>query len=104
MSPVDKMELVLFFNDGQTGRIEGVCSRLLTREEKTHMPDNVRIPKAKEMFGIGKSTIYEIAREHDGVLKKLNNITFVNVPKMESIFANLPDAELGKQRKQPAKK
>jgi hypothetical protein len=56
------------------------------------------------MFGVGKSTIYEIARENEGVLKKLNNITFVNVPKMESIFANLPNAELGKQRKQPAKK
>jgi hypothetical protein len=67
------------------------------------MPDNVRIPKAMELYGVGRSKIYQIAEKNEGVLKKLDDITFVNVRAMDRVFANLPDAELGK-RKQPAKK
>jgi len=60
-------------------------------------PDWGRPSQSKEKCGMPRSILYEIAREHKGVIKKLNNASYVNYSRVNQIIAALPDAKIGKK-------
>jgi hypothetical protein len=55
-------------------------------------PDNWGRPsQSKEKCGMPRSIVYEIAREHKGIIKKMGHASYVNYGRINEILANLPD-------------
>jgi hypothetical protein len=53
-----------------------------------------RPSQSKEKCGMPRSKVYEIAREHKGIIKKLGAASYVNYGRINEIIAALPDAKL----------
>jgi hypothetical protein len=59
-----------------------------------------RPSQSKSRSGISRSSLYEIARQHKGVFKKMGSATLVDYDKVDEILADLPDANI--EEKTPA--
>lgn len=62
-------------------------------------PRSGRIPAAIKYSGIGRSSLYEIAAEHEGLFVKFRGATLVDFAKLDEILDALPPAKI----KTPAK-
>lgn len=68
-------------------------SRQLSRQ-----PDDWGRPnQSKEKCGVPRTQLYEIAGQHEGVIKKLKRASYVNYGRVREILAGLPDANIGKK-------
>lgn len=55
----------------------------------------VRLPPiGQKLNGLSRSSIYELGQQHEGLLKKVDRTTLVDMPKFNEILANCPPATL----------
>jgi hypothetical protein len=52
-----------------------------------------RIPSAIESRGVRRTKLYELAKKHRGLFKKIDNVTIVDLERLDEILAELPPAE-----------
>jgi hypothetical protein len=53
-----------------------------------------RIPDATQRSGLSRSYLYQLAAKHPGLFKKAGTATIVDLPKLDQIVSNLPDANI----------
>ena len=54
-----------------------------------------RIPDAVRRSRLSRSKLYEIAAQHQGLFRKADGATIVDLVKLDEVLADLPPAELG---------
>ena len=57
-----------------------------------------RIPTATQYAGIGRSKLYELAAEFEGLFRKSGNAVLVDFDKLDSILDALPVQEIKPRR------
>jgi hypothetical protein len=62
-------------------------------------PRTGKIPAAVQYSGIGRSSLYEIAAEHEGLFIKFRDSTLVNFDKLDEIIDSLPPAKIKAAKK-----
>jgi hypothetical protein len=63
-----------------------------------------RMPDAKRRSGLSRSKLYEIAAKHEGLFRKLDDATIVDLHKLDEILAALPPAKITPNREAGAKR
>jgi hypothetical protein len=63
-----------------------------------------RMPDAKRRSGLSRSKLYEIAAKHEGLFRKLDDATIVDLHKLDEILAALPPAKITTNREAGAKR
>ena len=53
-----------------------------------------RVPDAVRRCGLSRSSLYNLASQHPGLFKKAGSATVVDLPMLDEIMADLPDADL----------
>jgi hypothetical protein len=61
-----------------------------------------RIPAAVTHSGLGRSKLYELAAQHEGLFKKYNTVTIVDFERLDQILAGLPAAKINLGTKETA--
>jgi hypothetical protein len=61
-------------------------------------PRSGKIPAAIRYSGIGRSSLYELASEHEKLFVKFGRSTLVNFDELDRILSELPAAQLKQAR------
>jgi hypothetical protein len=67
--------------------------------EKVQRPRAGKIRAAVQYSGIGRSSLYELAPQHDGLFLKFRNSTLVNFEVLDQIINALPQAKIKAPKK-----
>jgi hypothetical protein len=71
-------------------------NKRIDRSVSAGKPRYGRIPDAQTYSGLGRSAIYGLAAEHEGLFRKAGGATIVDLQMLDQILAKLPPAKIKK--------
>lgn len=84
---------VLTMDDRNSAEAKAVRESYTTRPEPLEVAEYARIAKAEKLFGIKRSTLYELKRENKIKMKKVSSrAVLVDLNSVRRFVASLPDA------------
>lgn len=62
-----------------------------------------RIPDGIRRSGLSRGKLYDLAAQHEGLFRKVDAATIVDLQKLDQVLANLPTAKINPiQKRDPA--